>query len=290
MNGERDLLRAVCQRGAPLLPSSSTRLAFDLVRDESLKDDVLVEHLESDPRLSYGVLIGANAPLFGGKRPVKTVRQALGHLGRKKCQSVLWLLSLSDFMRSWQPLPERGRLRLWKHSLLTAVVAHTLLQARGFGGGGEGLAAGMAHDAGHLLLESPAARLGIVWHEEHDELVQRDVRPCPQRDHCRLGAALLNLWEAPEELVAAAEHHHAPAAAPDSLRPIVTAVRLADLLAEHIDRERRQRPLHLESDPAWRELAALEPWSAVPQLHHRTIELLPESLLMAEHLANLLGD
>jgi hypothetical protein len=36
-------------------------------------------------------------------------------------------------------------------------------------------------------------------------------------------------------------------------------------------------------------LTAFEPWNRVPNLHHLAIEQLPESLLMAEHLANLLG-
>lgn len=298
-----------------MLPSGPMRLALDMAREESLNDEVLVEQLESDPRLRYGVLIGANLTLFGGKRAIKTVRQALGQLGRSKCQSMLWLLALSDFMRAWLPLPERGRLRLWKHSLLTAVIAHQLLRESGIERAAEGLPAGMAHDAGHLLMASPAPRLGIVWHEEHEQLAERDAahkasslapagmdagsaegahaaRPplAPERDHARLGAALLELWGAPDSLIAAALHHHQPAIAPAALRPVVIGVRLADLLAEHIDRDRPQRPLCLSTDAAWQELAALEPWNVVPDLHHRAIELLPESLLTAEHLANLLGD
>jgi HD-like signal output (HDOD) protein len=286
---DRDLLRDICRRGAPLLPSSSTRLALELARDESLNDDVLVEHLESDPRLRYGLLIGANASLFEVKRSTKTVRQALGQLGRNRCQSVLWLLALSDFLRVSGQMPERARLRLWKHSLLTAVVAHRLLSAARIDHAPEGLSAGMAHDLGHLLLASPAARLGIVWHEEHEQLAERGNWPPPELDHCRLGAALLELWDAPAALVSAARDHHQPALAPEGVRPIVSGVRLADILAEYIERERTDRALFLESSERWTELASMGPWACVPGLHQTAVELLPEALLTAEHLANLLG-
>jgi HD-like signal output (HDOD) protein len=234
-------------------------------------------------------LAGANLPIFCGNRPIETVRQAVAQLGRRKCRSILWLVALSDLLRLWPKLHERARQRLWRHSLLTGVLTQQLLLAAGLSPLGDGLSAGMAHDIGHVLLVSPAARLGVVWHEEHDRLVERDVSPAPQHDHCRLGASLLAFWDAPGELVASALCHHDPAAAESPARPLIVAVRLADLLAEHVDLDRPVRPLRLESAPAWEKLTAFEPWNRVPNLHHLAIEQLPESLLMAEHLANLLG-
>jgi HD-like signal output (HDOD) protein len=266
------------------------RLALDLAADERSNDDLLIEQLESDPRISFGILAGANLHLMGGGRPVKTVRQAVAHLGRRRCLSLLWLVALSDFLRSWPHLHERARQRLWRHSLLTAVLAHELHSAAGVSTAGDALAAGMAHDIGHLLLSGPGARLGIVWHEEHERIVeQRPHSPAPERDHCRLGASLLAFWEAPPEMTACALYHHDPQAAGTGHLPLVAGVRLADLLAEHLDLDRPVRPLRLEASPAWQEMAAVEPWGKVPHLHLAALERLPEAVLAAEHLANLLG-
>ena len=187
--GDRELLLGACRRGVPPLPSPAMRLALELAADEQSNDDRLIEQLESDARLAFGVLAGANLRLLGSSRPVKTVRQAVANLGRRKCLALLWIVALSDFLQSWPHLAERARLKLWRHSLLTAVLAHELHSAAGVTG--DALAAGMAHDIGHLLVSGPGARLGIVWHEEHELIVEkRDLSPAPERDHCRLGASL----------------------------------------------------------------------------------------------------
>src|SRR5262245_27418897 len=140
------------------------------------------------------MLAGANLVMFGGGRPVKTIRQAVAQLGRRKCLSLLWLVALSDFLRAWPDLHETARLKLWRHSLLTGALAHQLLQGANLSALGDALAAGMAHDFGHLLLVGPGARLGVVWHEEHDQLVETTVSPAPERDHCTQAASLLPPW------------------------------------------------------------------------------------------------
>jgi HD-like signal output (HDOD) protein len=284
-----ELLRGVCRRGILPLPCPAIRLALELAADDDSRDEALIEQLDSDARLRFAVLAGANLTMFSGTRLIKTIRQAVGQLGRRKCLSLLWLVALSDFLRSWPNLHEAARDKLWRHSLLTGVLTHELLAAAGLAALGDGLAAGMAHDIGHLLLASPGASLGVVWHEEHEQLVERAVSPAPDRDHCRLGGTLLAYWDAPPSLVVCALNHHEPAAADPAHAPLVVGVWLADLLAEHIDIDRSVPPLRLETAPAWEQLAALEPWRRVPFLHLLAIERLPESLLVAEHLANVLG-
>jgi HD-like signal output (HDOD) protein len=288
--GDLELLKDLCRRGIPPLPPPALRQALDLAADEASNNDLLIEHLDADPRLRFGLLAGANLTMFCGIRSIKTVRQAVGQLGRRKCLSILWLLAISDLVRSWPHAHPRTRDKLWRHLLLTGVLAEQILSTAGMPLVGDGLAAGMAHDVGHLLLVSPGARLGVVWHEEHDLLVERTLSPAPETDHCRLGASLLTFWDAPPAAIDSALHHHEPSAAGAAHAPLVVAVRMADLLAEHVDLDRLVRPLRLDESPAWRDVAAVEPWGRVSHLHHLAIERLPESLLIAEHLANLLGE
>ncbi|HLJ10440.1 MAG TPA: HDOD domain-containing protein [Planctomycetaceae bacterium] len=292
MDGSNEvaLLRSVCRLGSCPLPPKAVRLALELAGDDNLSDEAIIVQVESDEKLRLGLLIVANLSIFCGGRAAKTVRQAVAQIGRRKCLSALWLLALSDFLRSWKPLHERPREKLWRHLLLAGVLAQKLQVAARLENPGEGLAAGMAHDIGHVLLAGPAPRLGIIWHEEHDQLIERNLSPAPERDHCRLGAALLGFWNAPGELIASALDHHDPASAPAAHRPLVAAVRLADLLAEHLDLDRPAYPLHLESARAWQEAAALEPWNKVPDLERLAIEQLPDALAISEHVANALSD
>lgn len=247
-----------------------------------------MEHIESDPRLRFALLIGANFPLFSGMQVVKTVRHAVAQIGRQRTQSILWMLALSDILQTWPDLHPRTRDLLWRHSLLTGVVAQQIVQETDFGRGGIGLTAGMAHDVGHLLVLTRTAPLFGIVRCEVDALAREPARESADRNHCRLGAALLGAWAATPELIAAAAYHHMPTECEPQHLPIVSAVRMADLIAEHVDQEQAHRPLRLDDAPAWRELAALSPWNRTPDLHWRVLERLSGSLLLAEHLAKLL--
>ena len=265
-------------------------MALDLAADEESNHERLVEHIESDPRLLFAILIGANFPLFAGHQVVKTVRHAVARIGRQRTQSLFWLLALSDMLQTWHDLHPRTRELLWRHSLLTGVVAQRIVQDTDAGRSGIGLSAGIAHDIGHLLvLTRTTPLLGIVRCEQTDELVKQPATALADRNHCGLGASLLEAWNAPPELIAAARFHHAPWECTPPHRPLVAAVRMADLIAEHVDQERAAPPLRLDEAPAWRELATLPPWNNVPDLHWRVLEGLSESLLLAEHLSKLLA-
>jgi HD-like signal output (HDOD) protein len=272
------------------LPSPELRLALELLADESSDNSALCAELEASDRLRFAILIAANSAPFGGFHSTGIVSQAVAMLGRRKCAAWLWFFALSELIARYGDLPLRARRRLWKHSLLTGVIVHRLLEATKQPTGGEGFAAGMAHDVGHLLMASPALRLNVVWHEEHEALAEQSPSVAPDRDHCRLGNALLEFWHAPDEISAAALHHHEPALAPPKHASLVAAVRMADLVAEYLDVDRPAEPLHLPMSVRWRELAQIEPWNTFPQLDETIVELLPEALLSAEHLGSLLSD
>ena len=265
------------------------RRALDLAGDDHINNDVLIEQIESDPRLRFGFVAGANLPMFCGSRPINTVRQGVEKLGRRKTVSLFWLLALSDFLQSWKKPDDRARNRLWRHSLLTGVLAQELTRAAGFDDQGDSLTAGLAHDIGHLLLAHPEPRLGIVGHEEHDRLVDHGISLAPEHDHCRLGAALLASWGAPKELVSCTLYHHDPETSPAGHRPLIIGVRLADILSEHLDLDRPTLALRLDAAPVWQQLAAMEPWKQVVDLHHLAVERLPDALLSTQHLARVLG-
>ncbi len=301
--GDLDLIRGFCERGVVPLPPFATRHALELARDELSNDDDLVSAIVSDPRLEFAFLAGALLPPLarGGRGgsgdsisvpppatpPPKSLRQVVAQLGRRKCLSLLWLVALSDFLHTWPQLDETIRDRLWRHSLLTGLLAEQLASAVGIESAGNVLAAGLAHDIGHLLVASPVPRLGILRDEEPDQLVDNPLSLAPERDHCRLGAVLLAIWDAPAEVVASALHHHDPTRAAPEVRPLIVAVRLADLIAEHLELARSGPPLDLHTAPAWLQLVAIAPWNQFPRLHRLVIERLPESILLARHVAQL---
>ncbi len=284
-----ELLRKACHNGRPPVPSSSMRLALDLLSDEDSDQQAVIDELHVDAHLHFGLLSLANLPLFAGQRSIKSAHQAITLLGRQKCADILWMLALSDAIQNWGTQHPRVRDKLWRHSLLTGMLTHMLLQLIGSPSTINGLAAGMAHDIGHLLMVNPTPALGIFDHAELDRQHGGQPTQAPERDHCLLGKSLLAFWNAPPGLLAVALNHHAPANAEASFAPLVAGVRLADLVAEFIELDRTGSKLRLSSATVWQEILTIEPWHSVPDLDSRAIECLPEALLTTEHLFNLLG-
>jgi HD-like signal output (HDOD) protein len=285
-----NLLRASFRLGTVPLPPTALRRALDLAGDERTNDDLLTAQIDSDRRLRYGFVACANLPMFSRGRPIKSVRQGAAELGRRKTVSLLWLLALSDFLQSWKK-PEAGPPnRVWRHSLLTGVLAQQLVFAAGFEWASDALRAGLAHDIGHRLVAGPEPRLGIAGHEEHVRLTDQCISIAPEYDHCRMGAGLLEFWGAPAQMVSCALHHHVPEESPTGHRPLIVGVRLADLVAEHLELGRPAPALRLEAAPVWQQLSASEPFNQIAGLHHLAIERLPDSLVTAEHLARVLGE
>lgn len=290
MDSSLELLRRTCRSGVPPLPCSAIRGALALLNDENSSQHEICDQIEAVDRLRFALLVGANVAPLAGNHSAKTIAQAVSLLGRRKCASWLWFFAISELICRYGDLPHRARRRLWKHSILTGVASHRLLEATHQQSRGDGLVAGMAHDVGHLLMASPALRLNIVWHEEHDALTERIPSPAPERDHCRLGNALLGYWGVPAEVAATALHHHDPGAAPAQSASLVAAVRLADLVTEYVDLDHPAQPLHLPASLRWREIVQIEPWNTFSNLDRTMVELLPEALLSAEHLGNLLSE
>lgn len=301
--GDLELIRGFCERGILPLPPFATRTAIALARDDLSNNDDLISIIASDSRLEFLFLAGAQLPVCSLSRclPLSlssspshnprshTVRHAVAQLGRRKSLSLLWLIALSDFLHTWPSLDNQIRDRLWRHSLLTGLLTKQLANSAGLLNSDHALAAGLAHDLGHLLIASPVPRLGILCDEEPDQFADMALSPAPERDHCRLGATLLTIWDAPAEVVASARHHHDPTFAAPEVRPLVVAVRLADLIAEHVDLARPGASLQLDTAPAWQQLAAIPPWDQVAHLHRLAIQYLPDTIILAHHVAHFFG-
>lgn len=284
-----ELLAGACGRDEPPVPDAALTRAIDLLEQDELPQSELVAALDAETRLRYRLAILAQgldtAPVLATLSPAQRVLR----MGRMRAAGLVWVLAIGDAVLRWGTAHPRVRDQLWRHLLLTGVIAHQLVRQTGQVLPGDVFSAGVAHDLGHLLMRQPAPRLGVVWHAEHDTWERREKSLAPERDHCRLGQVLLDYWDAPDPLVETALHHHEPTAATFELQPLVALVRMADLVAEHVEQPAHGPPLMLEEMAAWKELALLPPWDEVPDLHHELLASLPDSLLTMERLAGLLG-
>lgn len=292
---DEDLWRRFGRTLPPPLPDPAVRGLLSALSDDSLDPTELVAEIDHHPRLKFGLVVLANGPVWGSARPARNVSDAVRQLGRRGCALAAWVVAVHDVVLTSGEMSPRAADRLWRHLALTGLLCRELVKELGSGGVpgllDEGLAAGLVHDLGHLLLEQPGGRLKVIWHDEHELLVEGDEPPPDEWDHCRIGAALLELWDAPSELVETALRHHDPVSAMPAHRALLVATRLADLVAECVHAEASMEGWSLRSDPGFE---ALESQQVLAGASPREIEAvlmcaLPEAQLQADRWAGLLA-
>jgi HD-like signal output (HDOD) protein len=292
---DEDLWRRFGRTLPPPLPDPAVRGLLAALADDGLDPGALVTEIDKHPRLKFGLVVLANGPVWGSARPARNVADAVRQLGRRGCALAAWVVAVHDVVLTSGEMSPRAADRLWRHLALTGLLCRELVKELGTSGVtsqlDEGLAAGLVHDIGHLLLEQPGGRLNVIWHDEHELLVEGDEPPPDEWDHCRIGAALLELWDAPSELVETALRHHDPASALPIHQPLVTATRLADLVAECVHAETAMEGWSLRSDPAFE---VLESEHLLDGISPREIEAvlmcaLAEAQLQVDRWAGLLA-
>ncbi len=282
-----DLLTRLCAGKEPPLPTPEVAELLDAAANESLTHSELVAIISQTPALRLAMLILANGPVWGRFSPARTIDEAVQRFGRRGCAQAATWLAVTELCARAVAMPARARDRLWRHLMLTGWLARELANGVCSIPYGDPLVAGMVHDVGHILLASPAARLGVVWHDEHEAMIDRFDEVSLELDHTRVGASLLDLWGAPAELVTAALHHHAPQAAIPYFQPLAATVRLADLVAERVESDIAPQGWNLRDEPGAEALAHLAGADDIVAVEAACLTVLPEAVLQVDRWADL---
>lgn len=198
-----------------------------------LAADELVESIEKDPALCVRVLRLANSAYIGPARHIDDLLSAVQLLGVDRIRTLMQALyTLRDSRNiasgfDWH--------HLWMHALATADLAEELQRQLGLGNVPLLYLSGLLHDVGKIVLsvlepEQYRDVLLVAWHEslplEEMELARFGVT------HREAGRIFLVENNMAEAVVAAAEHHRDPAAAPAAYRLSVALVSVANHISK----------------------------------------------------------
>lgn len=282
-----DLLSRLCAGREPPVPVAEVAELLDAAANDTLSHADLVDVISQSPALRLSMLILANGPVWGRFSPARTVDEAVRSLGRRGCAQAATWLAVTDLCGRASAMSARGRDRLWRHLMLTGWLSRELANGVCEIPYGDPLVAGMVHDVGHVLLTSPAARLGVVWHDEHEAVIDRMDDVQLDLDHTRVGASLLDLWGAPAELVSSALHHHAPQGAIPYFQPLIATVRLADLVAEKVESSEFAQGWSLREEHGVESLVRMAGADDIIAVEAVCITALPEAILQVDRWADL---
>lgn len=197
----------------PALPGESDR-ALELIN----KDDVPLEKLEMiikrDPSLIGRILQMANTRYYGHEKEVTSLQHAIQLLGLNTLRGIV----ISHGLENEYSAPEISgfpRDEFWDYSLAVGVCSQIIGEHLDLDTDkqGELFSAGHLHAMGRTILDQYLHRdfVSIVQQVQDTEKTMYDVeRDVLDTTHCEIGAAVLNDWNLPDPIVAAARHYYEP--------------------------------------------------------------------------------
>lgn len=216
-------------RPVPPFPAVAQRVLM-LVGQENVHIQQIGDAIKTDPSFSAELLRFANSALFGVRREVKSVPQAIMLVGMDQLKTMATMVALNRMVKSSVRLAVLRK--VWQHSLVTAIVAEEAARLWRLPRDAA-YTYGLLHNLGALGLMSsfPAEYLRMleVSNENGYDLLKTE-RDLFDIDHCAAGAYMAQDWDFPDELAAAiATHHDDPVPGESSLDNVLkVSWRLAD--------------------------------------------------------------
>ena len=218
-------------RLVPPFPAVAHRV-LGLVGQEDIAIRDLGKVVQMDPSFSAELLRFANSALFGVRREVKSLPQAIAIVGTDRLRTIATFIAMNRMVSS--SLRVEALRKVWLHSLVTAIIAEEASRVSGIARE-SAYTAGLLHNLGTLgmMCAFPAeySRMLEVSNDFGFDLLQTE-RDLFEIDHCTAGAYLAQDWDFPDELAAAlAVHHEEPVAGEQSLDNLIkVSWRLSDTL------------------------------------------------------------
>ncbi|MGA3099558.1 MAG: response regulator [Bryobacteraceae bacterium] len=241
----------------PSLPAIYLKLNEALGSDDACAKDV-AEIIAQDMAMTAKVLQMVNSALFGARREITCIAQAVTFPGMETVKSLA--VGVMAFSQFHDPQVAHFATQLTEHSLRVGILAREMAASSQFAGvTADGcFVAGLLHDIGKLILADnrPAEFQDALQIAERNGLTAAAAEARVfGATHADVGAYLLWLWGLPDCVTEAVALHHKP----EGFRGAVMAVHVADALAHnHASPELDAKALGdaglMEQLPRWRRL------------------------------------
>lgn len=217
------------------VPSRSATQLLQLLAGDDRDNEAVIAILKRDGVLSTKVLALCNSASFELAAPVSSISQAIMYMGYEEVHRLVMAVAFGGALGSSLPGYFIDDGALWRHSLLAAMLAQTVVRTVSSVPTDPSVAytAGLIHDIGKLVISHAldAKKQHLVR-----DLVERGNRSLLEAehevigaDHAEVGACLLRKWNLPEVLVEAVANHHRPPVSPRLA--LSSVIHVADMIA-----------------------------------------------------------
>lgn len=257
MSGTEQILEAM-DRVRPF--SQVVVRALQLLDDPDVPASRLLEVIQYDPVITLRLLQVCNSAMFGLRRKVESLQQAMVLLGNQAMVRLLVTFGALDMMKD--PLQGYGleRGELWHHAVACAILSQTFLREINHPEDHTVFTGAILHDVGKILLNEYAGKQYAEISQmvrEHDRSSLEAEREVLGIDHAHLGRLLGERWNLPQSIIVVIARHHDPVH-PDRDPMSVCLVHLANLVCVQLGIGAGSRGLAARPSP---ELLAALGWS-----------------------------
>ncbi len=248
-------------RWVPSPPNVYFRIAMEM-ESPAASVETIGQIISQDPPTTAKVLQLANSAVFGLHLQVNEPAEAVAYLGLEATRTLVLLAhTFSEFDR----LPRAGFSvdELWFHSVLVGQFARQIAvaQRQNHDVGEQAYAAGLLHDLGKVLfaanLPVPFGQAVLLAKQGPTSLHVAESQLFGA-NHAEIGACMLAIWGLPSPIVEAVALHHQPSQSRQKEFTALTAVHVADVLAQRSAPDQAV-PLPIELDePYLKELGLLD--------------------------------
>jgi putative nucleotidyltransferase with HDIG domain len=212
----------------PMSPSLLPKL-LPYLGDVNANFDEVVRIISLEQTLTAKLLQICNSAFFGQDEPVASVAEAVNRVGY---QAIYLLAAMINGSGSFHTTSPAGldTARLWKHSVSAAFNSKFVAESAALDANLL-FTAGLMHDIGKVVIAHIAAGKNLpAYHlpSAPDSLDREQT--AFGFNHAQVGAALLEKWNLPPQLVACVRHHHDPQGAAD-FKKISACVAIGNALA-----------------------------------------------------------
>jgi len=199
----------------PPLPTSAMRV-IALTKNPETSAKELETVIGQDPALTASILKQSNSAYYGYARRISSIQEAIVILGFPVIQELAMSAAVAPLLKPQLVGYEIEQEGLWKHSLLTAMVAKRLCQHLKLPYGDIAFTAGLLHDIGKLIISLYVQEVGDYLLKKVTEAkltyVELEEKVIGY-NHAIVGGFLAKAWNLPDDLVEAISYHHAPSSA-----------------------------------------------------------------------------
>ena len=165
-----------------------------------------------DQSLMLKILSIANSPLYGLRRNVTSVENAILVLGIHEVKSIVTSLKMSSSInvkadKYFDPN------KFWHHSIVVGILAQRISKDLGFNFEGNGFVAGMLHDMGILVIHEFLQNeyKEIIEHAQTNNITFLEAEyKVMGVSHQEIGEFLAEKWSLPSVYTDALRYHHQP--------------------------------------------------------------------------------